>query len=98
MIKLIYTEASTAIMEVITLDTSQEKYQIFDYLLEGCQIIDLDMRYIYLNDAATRHSKYNRHHLLGRAMVEVYPGIEKTEMFKKASDLHVLWDAEQTDQ
>lgn len=83
MIKLIYTEASTAIMEVITLDTSQEKYQIFDYLLEGCQIIDLDMRYIYLNDAATRHSKYNRHHLLGRAMVEVYPGIEKTEMFKK---------------
>ena len=65
------------------IDSGSEKYKIFDYLLEGCQVIDFDMKYVYLNDAAVRHSKYDKAYLLGKSMFEVYQGIEKTEMYSK---------------
>lgn len=52
-----------------------------DHLLEGCQIIDFDYRYIYLNTSAARHGRKIKRELLGQRMSEAYPGIEKTEMF-----------------
>ena len=52
-----------------------------DNMLEGAQMIDFNWRYIYVNDAVTRHGKVKKEQLLGRTMMEVYPGIEKTEMF-----------------
>jgi PAS domain S-box-containing protein len=50
-------------------------------MLEGCQIISRDWRYIYVNHATARHGHKTKEELLGRKMWEVYPGIEKTEMF-----------------
>jgi|CXWL01.1.fsa_nt_gi PAS domain S-box-containing protein len=50
-------------------------------LLEGCQIIDRDFRYLYVNKAAARHGRKPRAELIGRRMHEVYPGIETTSMF-----------------
>ncbi|HHN47077.1 MAG TPA: PAS domain S-box protein, partial [Planctomycetes bacterium] len=50
-------------------------------LLEGCQIIGRDWRYLYINEAAAKHGRRSREELLGRTMPECYPGIEKTEMF-----------------
>ena len=55
--------------------------QVLDTLTEGCQVISPDYTYLYLNDAAVRHSRRTREALLGRRMGEVYPGIEKTPMF-----------------
>jgi HD-GYP domain-containing protein (c-di-GMP phosphodiesterase class II) len=54
---------------------------ILDHLLEGCQIISPDWRYLYVNDAVVRHSRRERDELLGRRMMDVYPGIELTPMF-----------------
>jgi PAS domain S-box-containing protein len=54
---------------------------VLDNLLEGCQIIGYDYRYLYLNKSATLHGKRRREELLGRTMMEAYPGIEQTEMF-----------------
>ncbi|MBU0703976.1 MAG: PAS domain-containing protein, partial [Chloroflexi bacterium] len=56
-------------------------YSILDHLLEGCQIIGFDWRYIYVNDATMRQGKQTKETLLGRTMMEMYPGIETTEMF-----------------
>jgi PAS domain S-box-containing protein/putative nucleotidyltransferase with HDIG domain len=56
-------------------------YSILDNLLEGCQVIAFDWRYLYMNKAATEHARKDREELLGRTMMEVYPGIEATEMF-----------------
>lgn len=53
-----------------------------DYLLEGFQLIGFDWRYLYVNDAVVRQSKYAREELLGFTMLEKYPGIEQTEMFR----------------
>lgn len=52
-----------------------------DTLIEGFQLISFDWRYLYVNDAVVKHSKYTREDLLGSTMMEKYPGIEKTPMF-----------------
>ena len=52
-------------------------------LLEGFQLISPDWRYLYVNASVVRQSKYKKKEdLLGFTMMEKYPGIEKTEMFK----------------
>ncbi|MGE0461899.1 MAG: PAS domain-containing protein, partial [Vicinamibacterales bacterium] len=54
---------------------------ILDHLLEGCQIIGPDWRYLYVNDAVVRHSRRERAELVGHRMMDVFPGIEQTPMF-----------------
>ena len=51
---------------------------ILDHLLEGCQIISPDWRYVYVDDAVVRHSRKERDDLLGHRMMDVFPGIEQT--------------------
>ncbi len=59
-----------------------EKYQnALDNMMEGCQIISPDWRYIYVNDTALHHAQLEREALIGHTMMEVYPGIDETEMF-----------------
>lgn len=52
-----------------------------DKLLEGCQVISHDFRYLYLNDTALIHARKSREELLGKTMMEAYPGIEHTTLF-----------------
>ena len=52
-----------------------------DNILEGCQIIGFDWRYLYLNDVVARHARMTKESLLGRKITEVFPGIENTEVF-----------------
>jgi PAS domain S-box-containing protein len=52
-----------------------------DNMMEGCQIIGYDWRYLYVNDAVATHGRTTREKLLGKTMMEAYPGIEKTKMF-----------------
>ncbi len=52
-----------------------------DKLLEGCQIISYDWKYLYVNNIVVQQGHKTKEELLGHTMMEVYPGIEKTEMF-----------------
>lgn len=54
---------------------------VLDQMLEGCQIIGFDRKYIYLNSAAETHNRRPNSELLGKSYVEAWPGIEQTEMF-----------------
>ncbi len=54
---------------------------VLDSLLEGCQVIGFDWRYLYVNDAVARQGQKTREELLGRTMSECYPGIDATPMF-----------------
>ncbi|PBQ34828.1 histidine kinase [Sphingobacteriaceae bacterium] len=56
-----------------------------DHLLEGLQIIDFNWRYVYVNEAVVKQSKFSREQLLGHSMMEIYPGLEQTELFKVMS-------------
>ena len=64
------------------LEESESRNRItLDRMLEGCQIIDRDYRYVYVNEAAAQHGRKERSELVGRTMMEVYPGIENTPLF-----------------
>jgi PAS domain S-box-containing protein/putative nucleotidyltransferase with HDIG domain len=63
-------------LDVICRDT-------LDSLMEGCQIIGFDWRYRYVNDVAAWHGRRTKEQLLGQTMMEIYPGVENTEMFDK---------------
>ena len=56
-------------------------HHALDNMLEGCQIIDHDWRYIYTNDAAAKQGQREPVELLMHTMMEMYPGIEATPMF-----------------
>ncbi len=50
-------------------------------MMEGCQIIGYDWRYLFLNDSAVKQSQIAREKLLGHTMMECYPGIENSALF-----------------
>jgi PAS domain S-box-containing protein len=63
-------------------EISPEWYRrTLDNMLEGCQIIDRDWRYIYINKVAARHGHQSVEQLLNRTMMEAFPGIQNTELF-----------------
>lgn len=64
------------------LKESEERYRnTLDNMMEGCQIIGFDWQYLYINDVAASHGHCTKEELLGHTMMEVYPGIENTDMF-----------------
>ncbi len=62
---------------------SEERFRhTLDNMMEGCQLIGFDYRYLYVNDSVARHGRKPRRELVGRTMQESYPGIEDTQLFK----------------
>lgn len=61
--------------------TQTSNYSILDHLIEGCQILDFDFRYLYVNEPVVAQGRKSREELLGHTMMELYPGIETTSMF-----------------
>jgi putative nucleotidyltransferase with HDIG domain/PAS domain S-box-containing protein len=74
------TVRKTAVFKV---RPEMDYYNKLDSFLEGCQVIGFDWRYLYLNNAAVKHARKTREELLGRTMMEAYPGIENTLLYKK---------------
>lgn len=64
-----------------------EDYAFFNRLLEGCQIIGRDFKYLFLNEVILEQGKQTWDNLLGKTMMEAYPGIENTEMFTKLKEV-----------
>ena len=52
-----------------------------DCLAEGFQIIDADWKYVYVNPAAAKHGRREAAALIGRPMMDAYPGIDRTPLF-----------------
>jgi PAS domain S-box-containing protein len=61
---------------------SEARYRlVLDTLMEGCQIIDFDWRYVYINEVAAGQGRHTPAELLHHTMMEMYPGIDQTELF-----------------
>jgi PAS domain S-box-containing protein len=70
---------------------------ILDHLLEGCQLIDPDFRYLYINEAAAKQGRRSKEDYIGRTMMDLYPGIDNSPMFsllKKCMRLRCPTEAE----
>ena len=59
---------------------------ILDHMFEGCQVITPDWKYLYLNDSAVKQSRHTKDELLGHKITEIYPGIERSDMFSKLKE------------
>ncbi|MDP9199890.1 MAG: PAS domain S-box protein, partial [Pseudomonadota bacterium] len=67
----------------LALERSERRHRTtLDSILEGCQIIDFDWRYLYLNDTAARHNRRPNAGLLGRRMPDEWPGIENSRIYE----------------
>jgi PAS domain S-box-containing protein len=65
------------------LAASERRYRTtLENMMEGCQLLAFDWRYLYLNETASRHNRRPNAELLGRKMTETWPGIEDTPVFK----------------
>lgn len=56
---------------------------ILDSLLEGFQVIDYHWKYLYVNSTVASQGQSTVDKLLGKTMMECYPGIEDTFMFSQ---------------
>jgi len=54
---------------------------ILDNILEGCQIIDFDWKYIYVNNAMINQIHKTKDDILNHSVIECFPGIENTKFF-----------------
>ena len=51
-------------------------------MLEGIQVHDFNWRYLFVNDALIHFDGSGREELLGKRLMDRYPGIEQTDVFK----------------
>lgn len=69
------------------LKSSEERFRTtLDSMLEGCQIIDSEWRYVYINDAAEKHSRMKKSELLGKKYTDIWPGSENESLFRIMKD------------
>jgi PAS domain S-box-containing protein len=55
--------------------------QTLDEFIEGVQVLDQDLNYLYINQAAEKQNLRPKEELIGRNYVEAWSGIEKTKVF-----------------
>lgn len=55
---------------------------IIEEMLEGVQILDKNLNYLYINKAAERQNQRPKNELIGKNYKDSWPGIEKTQVYK----------------
>lgn len=63
-------------------ETEQRLRSSLDNMLEGIQILDFNWRYVYVNNALVGHSQFTREELIGHTLMEKYPGVENSAMYR----------------
>ncbi len=70
-------------VRTLSLEKSEERFRsTLENMIEGCQIVDYNFRYLFVNEAAARQAGMARKKLQGRIMTTIFPGIEATGMFR----------------
>lgn len=57
--------------------------ETFDNLIVGCQILDAELRYVYLNANAASHGRRKPEELIGKRLADEYPGVESTTLYQE---------------
>ncbi len=63
---------------------AEQRYQYaLDNMLEGCQIIGHDWRYLYLNESGAKFGHSTKDQIIGKKIFEVYPNITDQPIYEK---------------
>lgn len=62
--------------------SEQQFYNTLNNMLEGIQIHDFNWRYVFVNETLLKFARSTREELIGKTLMEQYPGIENSELFK----------------
>jgi PAS domain S-box-containing protein len=62
--------------------TSEKYLNLLNNMREGYHIIDRNWRYVYINEAAAKYEKKEKQKLIGHNLMEEFPEIVNTELFK----------------
>ncbi len=62
------------------------KYQPFDRLYEGVQVIDKDMRYLYVNQAVADQCMQSIDDLIGNRMIDKFPSLKGSEVYARIQE------------
>jgi HD-GYP domain-containing protein (c-di-GMP phosphodiesterase class II) len=57
-------------------------YTLLDHMAEICEVVDFDLRYVYMNDAAAEREQLSREKLIGHGLLELHPGLQSTPLFR----------------
>jgi len=68
--------------EIELVEKDFQFHRILNNMLEGIQIHDFNWKYTYVNDSLAKYSKCSKEELLGKTLLEKYPGIEQTDLFR----------------
>jgi PAS domain S-box-containing protein len=63
-------------------ESERRSRNTLDHMLESCQIIGFDWKYIYLNRSAEVQNRRPNKELIGNRYQNMWPGIGETEVFK----------------
>ncbi len=66
--------------------SSENIKELFDYITEGIQILDSDLRYLYLNRACILQARESPENLIGKKITDIYKGIENTELYRRINE------------
>jgi PAS domain S-box-containing protein len=85
--KTFYTVIMRDITERTRTDEALQQSELrlrktLDTMLEGCQIVGYDYTYLYVNEAAARHGRRSQAEMVGRTMIDCYPGIDQSPLFR----------------
>jgi two-component system, cell cycle sensor histidine kinase and response regulator CckA len=62
--------------------SEQRLTESLDRLMEGCALLDVDLRYVYANPAAVRQARQPAEQLIGRTFLEAFPGARDGEVHR----------------
>ncbi len=73
---------SSSSVDIETVSRSNERYKnILDGISEGCQIINFEWRYIFINSVAARYSRRTKEDLETRTLMELFPDLVESPLF-----------------
>ena len=82
-LQAILRNVTEQMLERELLSPNEERSRLtLEHMLEGCQIIGFDWRYLYINRTAEIHNRRPNEELLGNRFMDMWPGIEETEVYK----------------
>lgn len=64
------------------LDLNEKRHrEAIENMIEGCQIIGFDWKYLYLNQSAEKQSRRAKEELIGKRYMDVWPDAESTSAY-----------------